>query len=91
MAEPQKFTEEELKQITELQQSYAKITAELGQETLRHHVLTSELTEVEANIEASKQSYTATRNKEQELIDSLSKKYGDGVLDLDSGVFTPKS
>ena len=33
--------------------------------------------------------YAKLQTQEQELIDSLNSKYGDGVLDLDSGKFIP--
>ena len=34
--------------------------------------------------------FAATQQKEREFVESISKKYGDGNLDLNTGVFTPR-
>ena len=84
MTDAIKFTEDELKEIQNLQTSYNQITMALGQNTIAKH-------NIEAREEALKTTLEDTRKKEQEMAQSLNEKYGKGSLDIESGVFTPSS
>ena len=42
-----------------------------------------------SSVKGLQTGYAKLQTQEQELIDSLNSKYGDGVLDLDSGKFIP--
>tara|TARA_B110000858_G_C17493530_1_gene332723 strand:- start:269 stop:556 length:288 start_codon:yes stop_codon:yes gene_type:complete len=82
MADAIKFTEDELKSISDLQTSYNQITMAMGQISIsrinmdeRESQLTSTLVE--------------TRAKEEEIAKGLTEKYGKGTLDINNGEFTP--
>ena len=82
MADAIKFTEDELKSISDLQTSYNQITMAMGQISIsrinmdeRESQLTSTLVE--------------TRTKEEEIAKGLTEKYGKGTLDINNGEFTP--
>ena len=82
MSEEIKFTEEELKSLGDLQQSYQRITNSYGQIALAKH----NLEEQEA---AVKSEFENTRQQEQKLLTSITEKYGPGQLNPQTGVFTP--
>jgi len=82
MSEEIKFTEEELKSLGDLQQSYQRITNSYGQIALAKH----NLEEQEA---AVKSEFENTRKQEQNLLNSITEKYGPGQLNPQTGVFTP--
>ena len=82
MSEEIKFTEEELKSLSDLQQSYQRITNSYGQIALAKH----NLEEQEA---AVKSEFENTRQQEQKLLNSITEKYGPGQLNPQTGVFTP--
>ena len=89
MAEEIKFSEEELKSLQELSQSYQNIQASFGQ--LRVQKILAEqqadaLEEAEVKMEAD---YKEMQDNERELVQQLNEKYGPGQLDPQSGVFTP--
>ena len=82
MSEEIKFTEEELKSLSDLQQSYQRITNSYGQIALAKH----NLEEQEAPV---KSEFENTRQQEQKLLNSITEKYGPGQLNPQTGVFTP--
>ena len=82
MSEEIKFTVEELKSLSDLQQSYQRITNSYGQIALAKH----NLEEQEA---AVKSEFENTRKQEQNLLNSITEKYGPGQLNPQTGVFTP--
>ena len=84
-----KFTEDELKSLSELRDSYAGIQQDFGAVKVRKVILTQQLDsleEAEVQLEAK---YSETQSKEQEIVKSLNEKYGPGNLDPQTGVFTP--
>ena len=90
MAEPVKFIEEEMNQINTLQQDYVNLQNALGQISVNRIRLEQQLDElltVENNI---KTQFTQVQTNERQFVDSINKKYGDGNLDLSTGVFIPK-
>ena len=84
-----KFTEDELKSLSELQQRYTNGQSAFGQLKVRRLLLEQELKaldEAELRLEAE---YTQTQQDEQKLVADLNEKYGAGNLDPSTGVFTP--
>ena len=84
-----KFTEEEMKQLTELQQTYAAVQNAFGQLSVSRIRLDQELTAADEAEEKLRNDFTETQQKERDFVQTISKKYGDGNLDLNTGVFTP--
>ena len=82
MSEEIKFTEEELKSLGDLQQAYQRITNSYGQIALAKHNL-------EEQESAVKSEFENTRKQEQNLLNSITEKYGPGQLNPQTGVFTP--
>ena len=90
MADAVKFTEDEMKEINTLQQTYVSIQNNLGQLNLNRIRLEQQLDNMDEAEENIRNQFVETQQKEKAFVDSINKKYGDGNLDLTSGVFTPK-
>ena len=90
MAEPVKFTEDEMKEISKLQQTYLALQNTIGQIGVARIKLEQQLNELDSNEDALKNQFVENQTKEKDFVDSINKKYGDGNLDLTTGIFTPK-
>ena len=91
MAESQKFTEAELKEITELRNANAQKINEFGQielEILLTNQRLDVLVDTKQNLE---KQYVELQTKEKALVAKLNEKYGTGTVDLESGEFVPRS
>ena len=77
-----KFTEEELSSIGELQTDYARINNAFGQIAVAKYNL-------DLQEDAVKNDLQETRQKEQNILNTITEKYGPGQLDPATGVFTP--
>ena len=82
MAEDIKFSEDELKQISEIRTAYAEITNRFGQIQLTKYNIQKQEEQAEIDFESIKV-------KEQEVLQGITEKYGPGTLDPNTGVFTP--
>ena len=83
-----KLSPEELETLTKLRQTYAEVTANIGRLNLDKYSLNDRMISIDSEIENSKQLYKDTITEETKLVDSLNEKYGQGRIDLETGVFT---
>ena len=83
-----KFTEEEMKQINTLQQGYVNLQNALGQLSVNRIRLNQQFDDLDTAEENVRTQFVETQTKERDFVDGINKKYGDGNLDLSSGVFT---
>lgn len=83
------FSQEDISSVKGLQTGYARVTAQIGQTEIELHLLKQRLEKITEFRDKLFLEYAKLQTQEQELIDSLNSKYGDGVLDLDSGKFIP--
>ena len=90
MADAVKFTEEEMKQINVLQQGYVNLQNVLGQLSVSRIRLEQQLDDLDTAEDNVRVQFVENQTKERDFVDGINKKYGDGNLDLTSGVFTPK-
>lgn len=81
------FEQSDIESVKELQSNYATTTAQIGQIEVELHLLKKRLEEVEGIREELFKNYESIQLREKELVQNLNEKYGDGVLDLDSGRF----
>ena len=89
MAEEIKFTDEELKSLQDLSQSYQNIQASFGQikvQKILNQQQADALEEAEVKMDAD---YKEIQENERELVQQLNEKYGPGQLDPQTGVITP--
>ena len=83
MAEPKKFTEEEMKKVNEIKTKYQEITVSLGQVELDRLLLEEQRAELN-------RQYKEQREIEAKYAKELSAKYGVGTLDIETGNFIPQ-
>ena len=86
-----KFTEDEMKQINVLQQGYVNLQNALGQLGVSRIRLEQQLDDLDTAEDNVRVQFVENQTKEREFVDGINKKYGDGNLDLTTGVFIPKS
>ena len=89
--ETKQFTQEELEQIKKLQEKYNVLGIQLVQLKLARknaEQYLKNLEEQEVEIEAK---IVETNQEEKALAEQFDAKYGAGSLDLESGVFVPKT
>tara|TARA_B100000287_G_scaffold412262_1_gene442518 strand:- start:3912 stop:4187 length:276 start_codon:yes stop_codon:yes gene_type:complete len=89
MSEGTKFSKEELESINKLQEEYVGIQSKMGSLGISRLNLKNQFLELEKLEEEITKSFSELRNKERELVDGLTEKYGKGSIDLSTGTFTP--
>ena len=82
MPEEVKFTEEELTQVQNIRQEYVSIQQSFGQLKLAQINLDNQEIDLENALKN-------TQDKEQSFLEGITKKYGQGTLNPETGVFTP--
>ena len=89
MANPIKFTEDELKRITDLRDASQAKVVEFGQLKLDILLTKQRMTQLNEIEVATEKEYEALQKREVELVNELKDKYGVGTVDIDSGEFVP--
>ena len=89
MSEPVKFTNEEMETIQGIQKKYFDIQGELGRISITKIRLNQQLEEIDKMEETNRQNYVDHQTTEKDFVDSITKKYGEGNLNPQTGVFTP--
>ena len=89
MAEEIKFSEEELKSLSELSQGYKNIQTAFGQIRVQKILAQQQLDNLEETEVNMESDYSDLQQKERDLVAQLNEKYGPGSLDPQTGVFTP--
>ena len=82
MSEEVKFTEEELTEVQNIQVSYQNIQNQFGQLKMTQIRLDSDEVVLE-------EALNQIQEKEKKFLDGITKKYGQGSLNPETGVFTP--
>jgi len=85
------FESNDIEEVKGLQSDYAAVTAQIGQVEVELHLLRKRLSDLESFRTELFAKYEELQSKEKELVNKLNDKYGDGVLDLDSGRFIPST
>ena len=84
-----KFTEDELKSVSDLQVKYNTVTNKFGQIAIAKLNLEKQQESVEEEEFKVHEELESVRAEEQEVLTGITEKYGPGTLDPQTGVFTP--
>ena len=84
-----KFTEDELKSLQDLQNSYQQKQLQFGQLEVQRLLVTQQLDSLDSAKAKLEVEYGEVQETERKLVQDLNKKYGPGNLDPATGVFTP--
>lgn len=89
MENKQVLNQEELNQIKEIQDLYSQVVVELGQIDLQINDLNKMIEQLENQKLDTLANYSNNQQKEKKLGEELSKKYGDGTINPNTGEFIP--
>ena len=89
MAEEVKFSKEELDAIQEIQNTYIGIQNAFGRLGVSRIRLEQDSMNLDNAEDDLKQKYSDNQKNERDFVDNITKKYGDGQLNLDTGTFVP--
>jgi len=89
MAEEVKFSEDEMKQVGDLRETYANLQSALGQVSVQRLRLEQQLSDLDIAETNIKTQFVETQTKESNFVKDINTKYGNGNLDLNTGVFIP--
>ena len=91
MAKEIKFTEDELKSLGDLQGKYNTVTNKFGQLAIAKLNFEKQQESIEEEEFKNTEELESVRTEEQELLNTITEKYGPGQLDPQTGVFTPST
>jgi len=84
-----KFSEEELKSLQDLQNSYQQKQLQFGQLEVQRLLVSQQLEQLDNAKTKLEVEYGEVQYTERKLVADLNEKYGPGNLDPATGVFTP--
>ena len=85
-----KFTEEEMNQVKQLREEYFKVQDEFGLLAVIKIRLNEQLDELEKQEHSLHEKFKKNQKTEDEFLKEITKKYGEGTLNPETGVFTKK-
>lgn len=83
-------TKEELEEINVLRDNLSVIVGEAGQVALQIQLLEEDVAALKKKSSEQAKTFKTLLDKEQELIDRLSKKYGAGKINFETGEYIPE-
>jgi len=86
-----KFTDDELKSLQDLQNSYQQKQLQFGQLKVQKILIQQQVDGLETSESQLEVDYAGVQETERKLVEDLNEKYGPGSLDPTTGVFTPTS
>ena len=89
MAEEKKFSEEELKQINDVADKYNALQTELGNLSGQKILVDDRIQAIQDREAEIRKEWKQNQVTEQDLVKTLSEKYGEGTLDPKTGSFIP--
>ena len=84
-----KIEEKELKEVKDLRAENSRMTFDFGRISMDIILVKARLTELEKLESDMTAKFKGNQSKEAKLTEKLKKKYGDGTINLEEGVFTP--
>ena len=84
-----KFTDDELKSLQDLQNSYQGKQLQFGQLRVQRLLVQQQLDSIDDTEAKLEVEYSEVQETERKLVADLNEKYGPGNLDPATGVFTP--
>jgi hypothetical protein len=83
-----KLDKTDVEQLTGLQESYQQVSQQIANCAIDEEFLTERLEQVQQEKRFQMQQFKDLRNKEEQLLEQLKEKYGEGQIDLQAGTFT---
>ncbi len=91
MPEEIKFNEDELTKLKNIQQKYFEIQNSFGQVSIARINLHRQLEKLQDTEQELSKRFDSHRKLEQDFVDEITKKYGNGNLNVENGTFIPEN
>jgi len=88
MAEEIKFSEEEMNTVNGIRKKYVTIQSSFGQVSINRLRLNQQIEDLQKAEESLTGDFQENQNSERNFVNEINKKYGDGNLDINTGIFT---
>ena len=88
MPEEVKFTEEEIKKVKEIQSEYFDAQTKFGQLSVARIRMEDQMQSLAEEEGKLRNEFKQVQEKETSFLDEITKKYGEGSLNPETGVFT---
>lgn len=85
------IAKEDLAEINVLRDKLAEVVSEAGQLSLQIQLLQTDIIELNGKLGDQTTRFRELLKEEQTLIQGLSKKYGSGQINFETGEFTPET
>ena len=82
------YDEENLKKVSEIRQKYVTIQNSFGQISINRLRLNQQNDDLDKAEQTLSTEFMENQNSERDFVDEINKKYGDGNLDINTGIFT---
>jgi len=82
-----KFTDDEMGELVNIRNKYLEIQNQFGQSSLVKLRLEEKITDLNTHVDSLKAEYRDTQQTEQSFLETINKKYGDGELNPETGIF----
>ena len=89
MAEEIKFDSKELETLQKIQKTYFDVQNSFGQVKIAKINLQQQTDDIFKYEEELHEKFLETRKSEKDFVDEITKKYGDGRVNLETGTFIP--
>ena len=89
MSEEIKFTDEELTKLKNIQQKYFEIQTSFGQLSIARINLHAQLDKLTVSEQELSKRFEDHKQVEKNFVDEITKKYGNGNLNVEKGTFIP--
>jgi len=86
-----KIQKKDLESINQLQNQFNELTRQLGLLQIDEQMFQNQLKSIDDQKNNVFQQIDETRNAEEELLNSLKEKYGNGQINIQEGTFTPNT
>ena len=80
-----------MKKLRSIQQNYFEIQNSFGKVKIARMNLQKQFEDLDTFEDGLMEKFTTNREDETNFVDEITKKYGDGNLNLETGTFTPSS
>ena len=84
-----KFTDDEMSKLVEIRDKYLDVQQQFGRTAILKLRLEEQITDLNKRVDLLKDGYRKNQQTEQEFLDEVNKKYGEGELNPETGIFTP--
>jgi len=90
MAEQTKISQEELNPILDLRERIRTNVESIGRLNIKRHFTQLELNQVNEDLEQAYSNSEELSMEENRVVKEITAKYGEGDLDFNTGIYTPK-